>query len=150
MCSFGGGHNSRACVLFWMAPPSPPSFWIVSPIRRKTYRSAAGRPARKTAGLVVAAMSGIRSIREECALPVFTSGLQRSAAFLVAGGRRIRSGTRSNALTSGSKAHTVAKAETTGYARACRRAFDSQPRGRSGSAVWCPARRRCAQGIRFR
>jgi hypothetical protein len=50
----------------------------------------------------------------------------------------------------GNRRHTAARAETTGYARACRRAFDSQPRGRSGSAVWCPARRRCALIARFR
>jgi hypothetical protein len=58
-------------------------------------------------------------------------------------------GKTSNAL-SGSKPHSAAKAETTGYARACRRAFDSQPRGRSQSAVWCPARRRRALDARFR
>ena len=49
----------------------------------------------------------------------------------------------------GSKLHTAAKAETTGCARACHRAFDSQPRGRSRSAVGCPARRRCALATRF-
>jgi hypothetical protein len=32
----------------------------------------------------------------------------------------------------GSKRHTAAKDETTGYERAFRRAFNSQPRGRSG------------------
>jgi hypothetical protein len=36
-----------------------------------------------------------------------------------------------------------------GYARANRRAFDSQPRGRWVSAVWYPALRRCAPAIRF-
>jgi hypothetical protein len=50
----------------------------------------------------------------------------------------------------GSRPHTVARAGTMGFARAFRRAVDSQPRGRSGSAVWCPALRRCAQGARFR
>lgn len=39
----------------------------------------------------------------------------------------------------GNKLHNAAKAETMGCARACRRVFDSQPRGRSRSAVWCPA-----------
>ncbi len=34
----------------------------------------------------------------------------------------------------GSKPHTAAKVETKGYARAYRRACDSQPRGRLGSA----------------
>jgi hypothetical protein len=47
------------------------------------------------------------------------------------------------------KPHTAAKAETTGFARASCRAFDSQPRGPSRSAVWCPARRRCALATRF-
>ena len=37
-----------------------------------------------------------------------------------------------------------------GYARAFRRAFDSQRRDRSGSADGCPALLRCAQGARFR
>jgi hypothetical protein len=46
--------------------------------------------------------------------------------------------------------HTAAKAGTTGCARAFRRAFDWQQRGRSGSAVWRPELRRCAQGARFR
>jgi hypothetical protein len=50
----------------------------------------------------------------------------------------------------GNRVHTAAEAETTGYARATRRAFDSQPRGRSHSAVSCPARRRCALATRFR
>jgi hypothetical protein len=46
--------------------------------------------------------------------------------------------------------HNAAKVETKGYARAYRRAADSQPRGRSGSAVWCPAPRKCALATRFR
>jgi hypothetical protein len=37
-------------------------------------------------------------------------------------------------LQAGNRRHTAAKAETKGYARAFRRAFDLQPRGRSGSA----------------
>jgi len=59
-------------------------------------------------------------------------------------------GMHSDALTSGSKRRTAAKAETRGCARASRRAFDSQPRGRSHSAVWRPARRRCALATRCR
>jgi len=54
------------------------------------------------------------------------------------------------AFTSGNKPHTAAKAETTGCARACRRVFDSQPRGHPRSAVRCPERRRCALATRFR
>ena len=50
----------------------------------------------------------------------------------------------------GSKLHNASKAETTGCAQAFRRACDSQPRDRSGSAVGYPARRKRAQGIRFR
>ena len=46
---------------------------------------------------------------------------------------------RPKALTSGNKPRTAAKAETMGYARASRRAFDWQPRGRLGSEVSCPA-----------
>jgi hypothetical protein len=38
-------------------------------------------------------------------------------------------------LHHGSKAHTDTKAETKGYARAFRRAFDLQPKDRSGSAA---------------
>jgi hypothetical protein len=50
----------------------------------------------------------------------------------------------------GSRPHIVAKAETTGYMRAFRRACDWQPRGRLGSAVGYRALQRCAQGTRFR
>jgi hypothetical protein len=39
--------------------------------------------------------------------------------------------------------------ETKGYARAFRRAADSLPRYRSGSAASCPALRRCAPVARF-
>jgi hypothetical protein len=38
-------------------------------------------------------------------------------------------------LQIGNKPHTVARAETKGYARAFHRAFDSQPRGHFGSAA---------------
>lgn len=49
----------------------------------------------------------------------------------------------------GSKPRTAATTGTTGYARAYRRACDSQPQGRSDSAVSCPALRRCALTARF-
>ena len=52
-------------------------------------------------------------------------------------------------ITNGSRCRTDAKAETTGYARSARRAFDSQPRGHFGSVVWCPAPQRCAPAARF-
>jgi hypothetical protein len=76
-------------------------------------------------------------------------GLKPSASRAPAG-HRIRIGMHGDALTSGSKHRTAAKAETTGCARASHRAFDSQRRGRSRSAVWCPARRRCALATRSR
>jgi len=49
----------------------------------------------------------------------------------------------------GNRRHTDAKAETMGYARASHRAFDWQQRCRLGSAVVCPALRRCVLGARF-
>jgi hypothetical protein len=57
--------------------------------------SAVGRPARTTAGLVPAAMSGIRSIREAYAQRASTSGLQPNVS-LAPAGRRIRTGMRSD------------------------------------------------------
>jgi hypothetical protein len=54
-----------------------------------------------------------------------------------------------DALKSGSKVHTGAKAETTGYAPAFRRAFDSLPRDRSCSSVWYPPLPRYALATRF-
>jgi len=89
-----------------MAPPNPPLSWIASPIKRKTsahpdpasgVRSVVGRPAKATAGLVAAAMSGIRSIREVCAPPASTTGLQPSAPRVPAG-RRIPTGTRADQI----------------------------------------------------
>ena len=59
------------------------------------------------------------------------------------------SGGQPNVLTNGNKRRTAAKAETKGSARAYRRACDSQPIGRLGSAVWCPARPRCAPATQF-
>jgi len=91
------GHNTGTCAPSWMTGPKRPLFWIASLIRRRASahpalasdaRYAAGRPARTTAGLAPAAMSGIRSIREECAPSAFTGGLQRSVS-LAPAGRRI-------------------------------------------------------------
>ena len=67
------------------------------PVLASAARCAAGRPARMTAGLVVAAMSGIRSTQEGCAQPAFTfaNGLRPSASS-VAAGRRIQTGMRSD------------------------------------------------------
>ena len=53
-------------------------------------------------------------------------------------------------LTGGSKPHTAAKAETTGYAPASRRAVDSPPKCRWRSAVGCPVPRRRALATRSR
>ena len=50
----------------------------------------------------------------------------------------------------GNRAHTVAKAETTGYARAFRRACDWQQRCRSSSSVGYRALRKRAPETRFR
>src|SRR5438132_12485952 len=70
--------------------------WIASLIKRKAAtrpahafdaHSVVGRPARTTAGLVAAAMSGIRSTREECARRAYTSGLQHSVSLAVDGRR---------------------------------------------------------------
>ncbi len=121
----------------------------VLPTRASVALCAAGHPAKKTDGVASADTNGTRSILEACAPRAHTNGLRHSASRALAG-RHTQNGMCSNAFTSGSKPHTAAKAETTGFARACRRAFDSQPRGRSRSAVWCLARRRCALATRFR
>src|SRR5215831_10761407 len=52
-------------------------------------------------------------------------------------------------IQSGNRPRIVAKAGTTGCGHASRRVFDLQPRYRWGSAVWCPARQRCALAARF-
>jgi hypothetical protein len=66
-----------------------PWFWIATSIKRKAstppalaydVRSAVGRRARKTAGLVAAGIHGTRSKQEECAPLVSTSGLPRSVS----------------------------------------------------------------------
>jgi hypothetical protein len=123
--------------------------------------SAAGRPAGMTAGLAPVGTNGTPSTLEGYAPPASINGLRRNAS-RVRGGRRIQTGMRSNLLilalkcsprdrgggTSseseaclrirlGSKPRNAAKAETTSYARAFRRAVESQPRGRSASAVGC-------------
>jgi hypothetical protein len=57
-----------------------------------------GRPAR-AAGLVPAATSGTRSTWADCVPPASINGL-RLSAYLVAAGRRIRSGIRSHEVQS--------------------------------------------------
>jgi hypothetical protein len=131
------------------------------PAHASDARCAVGRRERKIAGPANVGISGTRSTRAGCAPRAFTSGLQPSAS-LARAGRRIQTGMRSDLLilalkcsprdrggaTSsesearlrirlGSKPRTAATTETTGYARAFRRAVDSQPRGRSASAVGC-------------
>ena len=80
--------------------------WIATSIKKKAsarpalafdVRSAVGRPARTTAGLVAAAMSGIRSIREGYARRASTTGLQRNAC-LARAGRHIPTGMRTDFL----------------------------------------------------
>jgi hypothetical protein len=61
--------------------------------RASAARSAAGRPAKRTSGSALAAMSGTRSTREASAQLACTSGLKRSAS-RAADGRLIRSGMR--------------------------------------------------------
>src|SRR5438876_6407562 len=87
-----------------MTLPNRPLFWIASLIRRRAStrpalaydaRFVVGRPAKTTTGLVVVAMSGIRSIREECAPFACTSGLQPSVSPAHAG-RHIPIGIRSH------------------------------------------------------
>ena len=63
-------------------------------------RCAAGRPAKRTNGLVPAATNGTRSTPEVFAPRVFTSGLRPSAS-LAAGGRCIRIGMRSDLFNRG-------------------------------------------------
>jgi len=145
-------HNIEACAP--SRTTSPLLLLIVNPIRRNApttpaHASAApnvvGRLARKTAGVAPAGICGTRSIREGCVQRACTNGLQPSAPS-VAAGRRTRIGTRNELLiprsgTSsesearlrlhlGSKPRNAATTETTGYARAFRRAFDWQPRCR--------------------
>lgn len=65
-------------------------------MRRNLHASAApfaaGRPAKRTAGLARAAMNGTRSTLAGCALPACTIGLTLSASH-AADGRHIRTGT---------------------------------------------------------
>jgi hypothetical protein len=77
LSALNGGNNNGGCARSRITPPSRrPLFWIAKSIKKKTSarpalafdaHSAVGRPARTTAGFVPAAMSGIRSIQEECA-----------------------------------------------------------------------------------
>jgi hypothetical protein len=80
--------------------------WTASLIKRKASirpapasdaRSAAGRPASTTAGLVAAATRGTLLTREECARRASTTGPQLNA-LLAADGRRIPTGMRSYEL----------------------------------------------------
>jgi hypothetical protein len=88
-----------------MTLPNRQLFWIANSTKRKARvllirasvaRSAAGRPAKKTDGLVAAETNGTRSILEACVPRACISGL-RLSAYLVAAGRRIRIGMRGNA-----------------------------------------------------
>jgi hypothetical protein len=87
-----------------MTLPNRQLFWIANSTKRRApvplirasaVRSAVGRPAKKTDGFVTADTHGTRSIPEASALPASISGL-RLSAFLVAAGRRIRTGMGSN------------------------------------------------------
>jgi len=80
-----------------------PLLLIASPNKRKAStlpvlafgaRSAVGRPAKKTDGLVAAETNGIRSTREVSAPPASINGLRRNAS-PVSSGRHTRIGTRS-------------------------------------------------------
>src|ERR1700733_16189812 len=163
------GDNNRSCTPSRMTPRL---LLIASPNKRKAStlpvlafgaRSAAGRPARMTAGLVVAAMSGTPSTLAGDAPPASVNGLRRNAS-PVSSGRHTRIGTRNDLLilaldgqatvtlnpkpafgfTSSAEAKTLPRRNHELCARI------SQPRGRSGSAVDCPALRRCALPTRFR
>lgn len=87
---------------------------MIPPARASAARSAVGRPAKRTNGFAPADTNGTRLRREECARRASTSGLRRSAS-LAADGRRTQNGMFRNALKGGSKHHTAATAETTGY-----------------------------------
>src|SRR3984885_6279813 len=97
------GDNNRSCTPSRMTPRL---LLIASPNKRKAStlpvlafgaRSAAGRPARMTAGLVVAAMSGTPSTLAGYAPPASINGLRRNAS-PVSSGRHTRIGTRSDLL----------------------------------------------------
>jgi hypothetical protein len=70
----------------------------IHPAPASDARCAVGRPVRMTCGLAPAGMSGTRSIPEGCARRASTSGRQLSASS-VAVGRRIRTGTRNNQIS---------------------------------------------------
>ena len=161
--------NNRTCAPCRMAPRL---LSIASPNERKAStlpvlafgaRSAAGHPAWMTAGLVAAAMSGTPSTLAGYAPPASINGLRRNAS-PVSSGRHTRIGTRSDLLIlalDGQAALTLNPKPAFGFTSSAeaktlpRRNHElcariSQPRGRSGSAVDCPALRRCALPTRFR
>ena len=85
-----------------MTLPNRQLFWIVRLRKRRAgshlvrasgARSAAGRPAKKTDGLVIADTNGTHSIRAASAQRAFTNGLRPNASRAV-DGRRTRSGMR--------------------------------------------------------
>jgi hypothetical protein len=141
----------------------------ISPAHASDAPNVVGRLAKKTAGLVTAGICGTPSTLAGYALRASTSGLRPSVSH-VSSGRHTRIGMRNELLMLaldgnggpsppseaclrihlGNRDHTAAKGETKDYARAFHRVFDSQPRGRSDSAVGCPALRRYAQGARSR
>jgi len=100
---FERGDNNRACA---PSRVTPLLLLIASPNKRKAStlsvlafgaHSAAGRPARMTAGLVVAAMSGTPSTLAGYAPPASINGLRRNAS-PVSSGRHTRIGTRNDLL----------------------------------------------------
>jgi hypothetical protein len=89
-----------------MIPPNRPWFWIASLTKRRAstrpalaydVHYAVGRPARTTAGLARAAMSGTRSTQEESARRASTRGLQPNIS-LAPAGRRTPTGIRPDTL----------------------------------------------------
>jgi hypothetical protein len=94
--------------------------WIATSIKKKASvrpalafgaRSVVGRPARTTAGLARAAMSGTRSTREESARRASTRGLQPSVS-LAPAGRRTPTGIRRDTLGASVKIATQHESST--------------------------------------
>ena len=88
-------HNGESCLALRMTPSSPWMYRTASLSKsRATSQKAPAfdvpfavrHRASTTCGLVAAGMSGIRSILEEFALPVITSGPQHNACHVAAGG----------------------------------------------------------------
>jgi hypothetical protein len=92
MCAFSDD-PAKASVVLDREPDQDRSLDPSGPA--SAARSAAGRPAKKTDGLVAAVMTGTRSIPGASALPASSGGLTPSASRAPAG-RRIRIGMRSN------------------------------------------------------